>query len=73
MDEEDEAYLPRGFDDGQKGWRHPFFGNMDIWYHQDGASWFRETIANDRMLMERVLTDELEDIAEQIGDAGRGP
>jgi hypothetical protein len=61
-----EAALPRGMDNGTRGWRHPVFGNRDNWVHQRGGSWFREPIASNHDQVERKLTDVLEDAARAI-------
>lgn len=46
MPEQDEAAIPRGFDDPVKGWRHPVFGRANSWVQQTGAfSWFTDTMA----------------------------
>lgn len=70
MDDPQEAELPRGEDSGERGWRHPVFGH-DVWVHQRGGSWFRETIADQRPDIERRLQDVLDQAAQQIQDAGR--
>ena len=70
MDDPEEAELPRGEDSGERGWRHPVFGH-DVWVHQVGGSWFRETIADQRSDIERRLQDVLDQAAQQIDDAGR--
>jgi hypothetical protein len=62
--------LPRGEDSGLRGWRHPVYGH-DVWVHQRGGSWFRETIADQRPDIERRLQDVLDQAAEQIQRAGR--
>jgi hypothetical protein len=66
MPEEDEAIIPRGMDSGKKGWMHPVFGNMNVWAHQNGYSWFMETMEGGQQPIERALTDELEAAAEFI-------
>lgn len=70
MNNPSEAMLPRGEDSGNTGWRHPVYGNQDNWVHQRGGSWFRETIEDDGDLVERRLTDVLEEFAQQVADAG---
>lgn len=44
--------IPRGLD-SVKGWRHPVFGNKNVWVQQSGAfSWFYDTMqAAPRMLV----------------------
>lgn len=65
------AQLSREMDNGPRGWRHPVYGNRDVWVHQRGFSWFREPIAEEGDAIERQLTDVLEDMAENIANAGR--
>lgn len=62
--------LPRGFDNGPKGWRHPVFGNRDVWVQQRGGSWFRDPIAKHHDPIERDLTNVLEGMAHRIAAAG---
>lgn len=45
MPAQDEAAIPRGFDDPIKGWRHPVFGRANSWVQQAGSfSWFTDTM-----------------------------
>lgn len=67
----DESALPRGMDNGMKGWRHPVYGNRDVWVQQRGGSWFREPIASEGGTVERKLTNVLEQMADNIANAGR--
>jgi hypothetical protein len=66
MPEEDEAIIPRGMDRGAAGWRHPVFGNMNVWVRQNGYSWFAETMESGQQPIERALTNELEAAADFI-------
>jgi hypothetical protein len=66
-----ETGLPRGFDNGPRGFRHPVYGNRDVWVQQRGGSWFREPIAEEGDAVERRLTDVLEQMADNIANAGR--
>lgn len=66
-----ERGLPRGLDNGPRGWRHPVYGNRDVWVQQRGGSWFREPIAEEHDSVERRLTDVLEQMADNIANAGR--
>ena len=66
-----ETALPRGMDNGPKGWRHPVYGNRDVWVQQRGGSWFREPIADEGNSVERKLTNVLEQMADNIANAGR--
>jgi hypothetical protein len=65
-----EAGLPRGFDNGPRGFRHPVYGNRNVWVQQRGGSWFREPIAEHRDEVEKDLTDVLEAMAKRIAAAG---
>jgi len=58
-------------DNGPAGFRHPVYGNRDVWVQQRGGSWFKEPIAEEGDFIERKLTDVLEDMAENIASAGR--
>lgn len=68
MVERDEAIIPRGLDRA-KGWRHPVFGNREIWVRQRPmkTGWFTDTMANGydeyQDDMERMLEDSVEYIA----------
>lgn len=71
--------LPRGEDSGIAGWRHPVYalaselsghGHGWTWVHQDGSSWFRDTIANDRPQLQRSLQQVLDDAAQKVSDSG---
>lgn len=73
MADPQEAELPRGLDNGLRGWRHPVFGNANNWVNQRGGSWFRSTIAGDGDQVERALTGVLEQMANAIAAAGIGP
>lgn len=66
-----ERALPRGMDNGPKGFRHPVYGNREVWVHQRGGSWFREPIAEEGDSVERELMDVLEQMADNIADASR--
>jgi hypothetical protein len=67
-----EQGLPRGMDSGLAGWRHPVYGNRDVWVHQRGYSWFREPLSEEQDSIERKLSNVLEQMADNIADAGRG-
>jgi len=65
-----EGALPRGEDSGERGWRHPVYGDQNNWVHQRGGSWFRETIAEDRDMIERNLNDVLQEARDTVSRAG---
>jgi hypothetical protein len=69
--EPDERGLPRGMDNGPRGFRHPVYGNRDVWVQQRGGSWFKEPIAEEGDMIERRLTNVLEQMADNIANAGR--
>lgn len=69
MPQADEAALPRGYDNGLAGFRHPVFGNMDVWVHQTGGSWFRETISDHADTFEGGLADVLDEAINDIAQA----
>ncbi|WP_406527386.1 hypothetical protein [Streptomyces sp. I8-5] len=73
MADPQEAELPRGLDNGIRGWRHPVFGNSDNWVHQRGGSWFRSTIADDRAQVQDALSGVLDEAAAAIAAAGASP
>lgn len=61
--------LPRGEDNGVRGWRHPVYGNSNVWVNQRGGSWFKSTIADDRPRFERSFNDVLNEAVDQIAAA----
>lgn len=70
MPKNDEAVIPRGMDNGFKGWRHPVFGNMHNWVHQRAAfSWFLDTMQDGKQPAEDGLTKCLQDAADRIARA----
>lgn len=67
MSESDEAMLPRGTDMPRKGWRHPVFGNRDVWVRQHGPySWFIDTMQDGEDNIRERLELVLERAAERI-------
>lgn len=63
--------LPRGEDAGIRGWRHPVYGHMDTWVHQDGGSWFVPVIANHKQEILDRLQEILDQAADAVDDAGK--
>jgi len=61
--------LPRGEDNGLRGWRHPVFGNRDVWVQQRGGSWFKNTIADDRPRFEKSLGAVLDEACQMVDRA----
>jgi hypothetical protein len=72
MADPSERAIPRGLDNGPRGWRHPVFGNRANWVTQPGYSWFLETMQDSRRAFERGLTDVIEEAAQDIAQAGGG-
>lgn len=71
MPNANEAAIPRGMD--QHGWRHPVFGNKDVWVVEGTTdfSWFMDTMQEGESLVGDGLEQELENAAERIDNAGR--
>lgn len=66
----DEAIIPRGMD-RQEGWRHPVFGNKNVWVTQHtGGSWFRVAMSHAEKPIKEALHKALEDAARFVDDAG---
>src|SRR5687767_14406366 len=62
MQDASEAVIPRGMDRAQ-GWRHPVYGNDDVWVNQrTGGSWFREPLARKQPEIQEALRDEIGDM-----------
>jgi hypothetical protein len=68
-----EEALPRGMDSGIRGWRHPVYGNKEVWVTQRGGSWFREPIAEHGEFIERQLGDVVDHMAERVAVRGLAP
>lgn len=67
MPKSDEAIIPRGFDRGFDGWRHPLFGDRSRWFRQNGAfSWFMTTMRSQDKNGERRLHEILEEAAKYV-------
>lgn len=54
------------------GWRHPVFGNRNVWVNQGTTvpGWFTETLAGSRDDIENSLEDVIESSADRIAAAG---
>jgi hypothetical protein len=59
--------LPRGFDT-EKGWRHPFFGDRELWFQQPGHPWFRSTIAKTAPAARVEMKAAMDRVAARIAD-----
>lgn len=51
--------LPRHLD-SEKGWRHPVFGNREVWVRQAGGPWFAETIKRRAPAFRQAIVDAME-------------
>ena len=75
MPESDEAIIPRGMD-SDKGWRHPVFGNREVWRgtqkNPGKFSWFMDTMKDAQLPISDGLMKILDDAADAIDRAGSG-
>lgn len=70
----------RGFPNAPKrtnsarGWRHPVFGNTDVWVQQRGkVEWFDKGFRGREGIYKQAVHDAMEDMARRIADrAGNG-
>lgn len=70
VSEENQAYLPRGFDT-RSGWRHPVFGNRKAWVRQRAAfSWFMDTMDAAGPALIPAVGAIVNDAAEQVRAVG---
>jgi hypothetical protein len=71
MAERDESIIPRGLD-RKVGWRHPVYGNREVWVQQRPyvSGWFTDTIADGHDEIEHDLDEVLNDAAERIAARG---
>lgn len=61
----DQRKLPR-YLDRDKGWRHPVFGNREVWVAQYGRPWFGETLKKEGPAVRREVLEAMHVIAEKI-------
>lgn len=70
----------RGFPNAPKrtnsarGWRHPVYGNTDVWVHQRGKlEWFDKAFRGREGIYKQAIQEAMEDMARRIADrAGNG-
>lgn len=62
---ETQRSLPRHLD-SEKGWRHPVFGDKNVWVHQQGRPYFAVTIKKKAPTFRRAALDAMEEIRKQI-------
>lgn len=61
----DQRTLPRHLD-SEKGWRHPVFGDRDVWVHQKGRPYFAVTIKRRAPAFRRAVLEAMEQIRNQL-------
>lgn len=61
----DQQSLPRHLD-SEKGWRHPVFGDRDVWVHQQGRPYFAVTIKKKGPAFRAAILEGMEEIRRQI-------
>jgi hypothetical protein len=49
------------------GWRHPTFGNRDVWQHQQGRPYFGSVIAEHTLALKIAVQRSLFEAAEALG------
>lgn len=57
--------LPKDFNN-PKGWRHPVFGNRDVWVKQTGTPYFDAVIQKHRDELADSVTAALQDLADRL-------
>ncbi|MFT2016292.1 hypothetical protein ACMA1D_10680 [Streptomyces sp. 796.1] len=70
MPEENQVMIPRGLD-GERGWRHPVFGNRNEWVTQRPIQpgWFVETLSEAREPMTTALLGVLQRARDTVAAA----
>lgn len=62
---EDQRSLPRHLDSA-KGWRHPVFGDRDVWVSQKGRPYFAVTIKKKAPAFRQAIVGAMETIRQQL-------
>jgi hypothetical protein len=52
--------------DSDKGWRHPVFGDREVWVHQRGGPWFAETIKKRAPDFRAAIVEAMEETKKQL-------
>lgn len=52
--------------DSDKGWRHPVFGNRDVWVAERGGPWFGATIKPKAPAFRAAILEAMEEIKTQL-------
>lgn len=58
--------LPRHLD-SEKGWRHPFFGNKEVWFTEKGGPWFGATIKKKAPEFRRAVLQAVDKVKRELG------
>lgn len=61
----DQRTLPRHLDSA-KGWRHPVFGDRDVWVHQKGRPYFAATIKRRAPAFRKAVLEAMEEIRREL-------
>jgi hypothetical protein len=61
----DQQSLPRHLDSA-KGWRHPVFGNREVWVAQKGGPYFADTIKKKAPQFREAIVKAMDDIQQQL-------
>lgn len=62
---EDQRTLPRHLD-SERGWRHPVFGDRDVWVTQKGRPYFAVTIKKQAPAFRRAIVTAMEQIRQEL-------
>lgn len=58
-----------GFTDSARGWKHPVFGNRNVWVRERGKpGWFELTIMRSAPYAERAVQHAMDTTARKLGD-----
>lgn len=61
----DQKNMPRHLD-SEKGWRHPVFGDRNVWVSQKGGPWFGKTIKRKAPAFRKAVLDAMDEIKNEI-------
>ena len=50
----------------RRGWRHPVYGNRDVWVTQRGRPWFHPTLQKHAASFRRAIENVMDDIVKRI-------
>lgn len=56
-----DAELPRW-----RRWRHPAFGNMEVWVEQRGSNWFLSTIRHHRPAFRKAVFAAMDEVGKEL-------